>query len=196
MNYASLIISALALTVSVITFWLTRLKVGQIKMTRPTVIFFGPDGSGEKHKKIFIRTLLYSTSDKGQYVQNIYIKLKKGESSQNFNVWVYGDNNKSLVRGSGLFVNKNGVVFNHHFLMPKDATNYEFISGEYQLCVFVETINKKPIQLFEQELTITKEQEKDILGQNAGIYFDWTPNTQSYISHVDIKPKQDLPYVC
>ena len=106
MNEISIIISLTALTISVLTFWLTRMRKGKVKMTRPTVIFFGPDGGGEKHNKIFIRTLLYSSSDRGQYIQNMFVRLQRGESIQNFNVWVYDD--KGLVRGSGLFVNKSG----------------------------------------------------------------------------------------
>lgn len=75
MNNISLIISIVALAISGATFWLTRLKKGIVKMTRPTIIFFGPDGGGERHNKVFIRTLLYSTSDRGQYVQNMFIRL-------------------------------------------------------------------------------------------------------------------------
>ncbi|MHB9142215.1 MAG: hypothetical protein ACYC25_10095 [Paludibacter sp.] len=102
MDKISIIISLTALTISTLTFWLTRLKRGMVKMTRPTIIFFGPDGGGERHNKVFIRTLLYSTSDRGQYIQNMFIRLQRGETVQNFNVWVYDD--IGLVRGSGLFI--------------------------------------------------------------------------------------------
>jgi hypothetical protein len=37
-------------------------------MTQPTVIFFGPDGGrrgGRRHLKVFLRTLLYSTANRG-----------------------------------------------------------------------------------------------------------------------------------
>ncbi|MGZ4037515.1 MAG: hypothetical protein ACXVPQ_06780, partial [Bacteroidia bacterium] len=98
----SILISITALTISALTFWLTRIKKGTIKMTRPTIIFFGPDGPKKNPDKVFIRTLLYSTSDRGQYIQNMFISLQRGESSQNFNVWVYGE--KEFSRGSGLYV--------------------------------------------------------------------------------------------
>src|SRR5258708_1547487 len=134
MNYISIIISLTALAISALTFWITSIKKGTVKMTRPTIIFFGPDGGGQKHNKVFIRTLLYSTSDRGQYIQNMYIRLQRGESIQSFNVWVYDD--KGLVRGSGLFINKSGISSNHHFLLPKDGSNYPFLSGEYLLQVY------------------------------------------------------------
>ena len=190
MNNLSLIISIAALTISGATFWLTRLKKGIVKMTRPTIIFFGPDGGGERHNKIFIRTLLYSTSDRGQYLQNMFIRLQRGESVQNFNVWVY-DNNGSLVRGSGLFVNKSGVSCNHHFLLPKDGSGYPFLSGDYILQVFIETVDEIPRMIFEQKLHLTKQQQEQMTSKTAGTYFDWAPNTQNYFSHVDTKPKKD-----
>ena len=86
-----ILISIIALLVSLLTFWLTRFRKGTIKMTKPTVIFLGPDGPGKEHNKLFIRTLLYSTSDRGPYIENMYIKLSRGETIQNFNIWVYGD---------------------------------------------------------------------------------------------------------
>lgn len=189
MNYISIIISLTALTISGLTFWFTQLKKGIVKMTKPTIIFFGPDGGGEKHNKVFIRTLLYSTSDRGQYIQNMFIRLQRGESVQNFNVWVYDD--KGLVRGSGLFVSKSGIASNHHFLLPKDGETYSFLSGDYLLQVFIEPVNEKPKIIFEQKLQLTKEQSEEMKTRIAGTYFDWAPNTQTYFSHVDIRPKED-----
>ena len=159
-------------------------------MTRPTIIFFGPDGGGERHNKVFIRTLLYSTSDRGQYLQNMFIRLQRGETVQNFNVWVY-DNNGSLVRGSGLFINKSGVAYNHHFLLPKDGSDYSFLAGDYVLQVYVETVDENPKMLFEQRLQLTKQQQNEMNSKMAGTYFDWAPNTQNYFSHVDSTPKKN-----
>lgn len=188
MGYISLGISFLALSISGLTFWMTRIKRGVVRMTKPTVIFFGPDGTGQD-KKVFIRTLLYSTSEKGNYVQNMYVNLLKDNQIQIFNIWVYDD--KGLVRGSGLFINKSGIASNHHFLMPKDGSAYEFIAGEYTLQVFVETVGNRPKKLFEQKLILTKEQEEEINSKTAGLYFDWAPNTQSYFSHIDKRPNMD-----
>lgn len=177
----------MALLVSFWTFWLSKLRKGTIKMTRPTVIFFGPDGAGKEHKKVFIRTLLYSTADRGIYIQNMYIRLQRGESHQNFNVWVY-DNN-GLVRGSGLFVGKEGIACNHHFLLPRDGSRYEFVPGEYLLQVFVETVEKNPVKVFEQKLWVTEKQEEAMNFKKVGLYYDWAPNSQSYCAHVDTEPK-------
>jgi hypothetical protein len=103
MEVISILISVIALLVSLITLWLAQFQKGTIKMTRPTLIFFGFDASG-KELKIFIRTLLYSTSERGQYIENMYIKLSRGKMAQDFNIWAYGDH--KIIRGSGLFIGK------------------------------------------------------------------------------------------
>jgi hypothetical protein len=188
-NYTSIIISLFALAISSLTFWLTRIKKGVVKMTKPTVIFFGSDGGGEQQNKVFIRTLLYSSSERGQYIQNMFIRLHRGETIQNFNVWVYDD--KGLVRGSGLFINKSGIACNHHFLLPKDGSNYSFLAGEYLLEIYVETVDEKSKKIFEQKLNLTNIQQDEMELKKAGLYFDWAPNNQNYFSHIDISPKKD-----
>lgn len=189
MTVITLIVSIIALGISFLTFWLTRIKRGTLKMTRPTVIFFGPDGKGKDHQKVFIRTLLYSTSEQGKYIQNMFIRLHRGESVQNFNIWVY-DNN-GLVRGSGLFVNKIGVAFNHHFLLPSDGREYAFKAGTYCIEVFVETVGEEPKQIFKQLLTVSPDQYEKMSLSKTGIYFDWAPNTQSYLANPDIGLDKD-----
>ena len=189
MEYVTLTISIIALSISGLTFWLTKIRKGTVKMTKPTVIFFGPDGGGKGDNKVFIRTLLYSTSEKGHYIQNMFVRLQRGESVQNFNVWVYDDN--GLARGSGLFISKSGVACNHHFLLPKDGTSYDFLTGDYSIQIFVEGVEESPRKIFEQKLQLSKEQEEEIKNKKAGIYFDWAPNSQNYLSHIDYGPKKD-----
>lgn len=105
-GWISIGISLFALVVSVATAWVTWFRKGELRMTQPTVIFFGPDGSSRpgqrRHLKVFLRTLLYSTSRRGQTVESLHVNLQRGESRQNFSIWVYGD--ERLARGSGLFV--------------------------------------------------------------------------------------------
>ena len=87
---APIFISVTALAVSAITAWLTLLRRGTIRMAQPTLVFFGPDGPAGG-PKVFLRTLLYSPAKRGQIVENMFVKLRRGESVQNFNIWVYGD---------------------------------------------------------------------------------------------------------
>src|ERR1035438_2442579 len=98
------------LLVSVATLWLTLLRRGAVKMTLPTVIYFGPDGAPSPHPKVFLRSLLFCTSGRGRIIESMHIALSRNETHQNFSVWVYG--NDKLVRGSGLFVGETGVEAN------------------------------------------------------------------------------------
>ena len=107
-------------------------------MTRPTMIYFGPDGSAKAqtpHQKIYLRTLLYATGKRGHIVENMFVGLRRGETRQNFNIWVYGENN--LQRGSGLSVPENGIATNHHFMLPPDGTSFSSSVGAYVLELFV-----------------------------------------------------------
>lgn len=110
----SITISALALGISSLTAWLTLFRRGTVKMTQPTVIYFGPDAprSNSAPPKVFLRTLLFATSKRGRIIESMHVALSRNETHQNFSVWVYGD--ERLVRGSGLFVGEAGVAANHH----------------------------------------------------------------------------------
>ena len=162
-------------------------------MTQPTVVFFGPDGSrfDSQKNKVYLRTLLYSTSKKGQVIESLHIALHRNESKQNFNIWVYGEKG-DLKRGSGLFIPQEGVTYDHHFLLPEDGANFQFLSGSYSLVVFAKMVGNASLQqLSSVKLYISESQAEKLAEPNTGIYFDWGPDQQSYHSHIDIKPEQD-----
>ncbi len=187
----SIVISALALIISALTAWFSLFHRGTIRMTQPTIIFFGPDGASGP-PKLFLRTLLFSTARKGQIVENMYVKLHRGESVQNFNIWVYGDK-ESLARGSGLFVSREGIASNHHFLLPKDGTTYEFLPGKYVLKVFASLLGRRsPVLLFVQELNLAAEFTTELNQEKSGVYFDWGPDSRSYHLHLDRNPNKSI----
>src|SRR5215469_1720548 len=142
MSTLALVVSFLALAVSSLTAWLTFFRKGTIKMTRPTVIFFGPDATRDPGEtplpKVYLRTLLFATSKRGRVVESMHISLLRNETSQNFNIWVYGDG--KLTRGSGLFVSETGMSANHHFLTPKDGSGFQFKEGIYTLNVYAKLL--------------------------------------------------------
>ena len=184
-------ISVLALTVSAGTAWLTLFRRGRILMTQPTVIYFGPDGSRfdqeSRHQKIFFRTLLYSTGRRGHIVENMFASLRRGETRQNFNIWVYGDDD--LRRGSGLFVPEGGTATNHHFLPPPEAEAFQFSSGHYVLEVFATLVGSDRAQsLFVVHLDITEETATMLRKDKSGLYFDWGPDAQRYNHSVKSPP--------
>jgi hypothetical protein len=187
MEVASLVISVAALTVSVTTAWVTLLRRGNIRMTQPTLVFFGPDGpNGDP--KVFLRTLLYSTAKRGQIIENMFLKLRRHESVQTFNVWVYGDG--PLARGSGLFVGETGVACNHHFLLPKDGTDFRWLPGDHGVEVYASLVGgRRSLLLCSVRLTLTEQQATAMGGRRSGVFFDWGPDSANYHSHLDDRPK-------
>lgn len=185
--YIAIFISLAAFVVSSVTMWLTLLRKGTVCMTQPTVIFFGPDGGDKKSSKIFFRTLLFATSKKGRVIENLYVRLKRAESQQNFNIWVYGSS--ELNRGSGIFVGETGIATNHHFLLPTDVEAYEFKAGDYILEVYVHLVGDKETKLLhEVTLSISSQEASELKQSDKGIYFDWGPDSSRYHSHIDNRP--------
>ena len=198
-GWIPIVISLVALGVTVTSAWLTWFRKGALRMTQPTVIFFGPDGgsrsSGRKHLKVFLRTLLYSTAHRGQTIESLYVNLKRGETRQNFSIWVYGD--KQLARGSGLFVPAEGIACNHHFLLPEDGSNFKLVAGEYVLRLYAKKANNSTAkELTSVRLRISEEHASELQGDDAGIYFDWEPSQQAYLPLIEKRaPKLVPPFV-
>jgi hypothetical protein len=188
----SLAISTLALGVSATTAWLTLFRRGTVKMTQPTVIFFGPDmprSHGDTPlPKVYLRTLLFGTSKRGRVIESMHVALSRNEMHQNFNILVYGEREK-LVRGSGLFVGETGISANHHFLTPDDGKSFCFTEGHYKLEVFAHLLGDlKPKRLFSQELDISRDIATALQERSAGLYFDWGPDSSRYLPHVEKRP--------
>jgi hypothetical protein len=122
----------------------------------------------------------------------MHVALSRNETHQNFNIWVYGE--ERLVRGSGLFVGETGVEANHHFLTPRDANSFRFAEGQYRLDVFAHLLGeRRQTRLFSQTLEITRELAAALAEPNAGLYFDWGPDSSRYLPHVDTRPPSPDP---
>jgi hypothetical protein len=189
-------ISILALAVSSVTAWLTFFRRGTVKMTQPTVIYFGPDkprrDADNPPPKVFLRTLLFSTSKRGRIIQSMHVALARNEAHQNFNIWVYGDDR--LVRGSGLFVGETGISANHHFLTPKDGGQFRFIAGQYRMDVFAHLLaDKTTTLLFSQLLEVSREQAVALQARGTGLYFDRGPDALRYLPHIEARPAVSDP---
>ncbi len=196
-DQVALVFSALALGISAATAWLTLFRRGTVKMTQPTLIFFGPDvprsSDDAPLPKVYLRTLLFSTSKRGRIIENMYVALSRNEAHQNFSIWVYGER-EHLVRGSGLFVGETGVATNHHFLAPNDGGSFKFIAGHYRLDVFAHLLgDQKRRLLFSQNLEITRETAGMLEEPGTGLYFDWGPDASRYLCHVDKRPPPPDP---
>ena len=184
-------LSIVAIGISAVTAWLTLLRGGRLCMTRPTMVFLGPDGGGGNKKKVFLRTLLYSTSHQGQVVESIYVNVQRGETRQNFSFWAYRDETGGIVRGSGLFVGQHGVSLDHHFLLPDDSGDFRFSPGRYVIRVFAKRVaDKMPHLLYEFALDVSESKAKGLEAEGAGIFFDWGPEQQMYYSRVEVRGEE------
>lgn len=160
-------------------------------MTQPTTIYFGADASDSPSPKVYLRTLLYSTAKRGQIIESMFVRLRRGESAQTFNIWVYGED--SLARGSGLYVGENGVTCNHHFLLPADGTKFDFLLGEYKVEVYASLVGvKQPLLLYVTGLTVTEQTAKQLQERENSVYFDWGPDSGRYHAHVRKHPNPKL----
>lgn len=193
-DWISLGFSCLAFVVSGLTAWLTFFRRGALRMTQPTVVYFGPDGGAEKEarNKVYLRTLLYSTSRRGQMIESMHVNLQRAETRQNFSVWVYGE--ERLVRGSGLFVGPDGVTCNHHFLLPRDGADFKFVAGEYVVRVNAKRVgDRHSYELAVVRLLVSEAHAAELQKDEAGIYFDWGADLQKYHPSIKIHTKPPLP---
>jgi hypothetical protein len=183
----SLIISGLALAVSITTAWLTLFRRANLRMTRPVLVGFLYDlPAGDP--KIFFRAMLFATGKRGHVIESLLLKVRRGETTQTFNFWMYGET-KALMIGSGLRVGEDGVAFNHHFLTPKDSNAFAFQPGEYVIEIYARTVLRSDaILLSTVRLTLTPEDARALADNRAGALFTWGPDSQSYHAHVDTAP--------
>lgn len=189
----SITLSGAALIVSATTAWLTLFRRGTVQMTRPRLVFFGwettPYGP---QPKIFLRTLLFSTGKRGRLVQNLYLRVKRGNSEGLFGSWAYGERGE-LVPGSGLFVSQDGVAYNHHFLPQNDPNTphaqFGFLPAPYTVEVYADILGrKKPLNLFTISMVLSEEACSRMHVDGVGVLFDWHPDRSEYIAEVDVKP--------
>lgn len=182
----SIVLAGLSLLLSVATAWATLWRSGRLKMARPPTIYFGPDGSRPQHPKIFLRGLLYTTARRGRVIETMFARVRRGESSQTFNIWVHGERDK-LRRGSGLFVGSEGVACDHHFLLPADGTRFQFLAGEYSVEVHAQPVGAtKAIKLADVRVEVTEDQCRELSSNtDVGLYFDWGPDARRYVAHLD-----------
>jgi hypothetical protein len=188
----SLVVALVALSISATTLWLTLLRRGTSKMTLPTVVYFGADGGDEPNIKVYLRALLYSTAKRGWIIEGMYVRVRRGETSQNFNIWVLGE--EKLARGSGLFIGEVGVTTNHHFLLPADGTDFKFLPGSYVINVYATCVGDATPKLLRTiGLELSNEHSTAIRTIENGIYFDWGPDSRTYHAHVRRRPQGKPP---
>ncbi|HVZ17661.1 MAG TPA: hypothetical protein VG897_11120 [Terriglobales bacterium] len=179
----SAVVSVLSLGISATTMYFAWLRRGRLAMTKPALVFFGYDTVPKPIPKIFLRTLLYSTSARGKMIESMYAKLNRGSSEQVFSFWGCGETN-DISPGSGLYVGQSGVTMNHHFVLSVHHADYEFAPGRYTIHVFAKLAGADtPIELAQFDVALNEELAGALASRN-GVLFELDPDTQSYRGHV------------
>lgn len=183
-------ISVLSLGVATTTMYFAWLRRGRLTMTKPTLVFFGYDAVPRIIPKIFLRTLLYSTSPQGKMIETMYAKLIRAEAAQVFGFWGYGPT-RELTAGGGLFVGQTGVSAYHHFVLSVHHPGYEFVAGDYTIQIFARQAGRaEEILLSEIKLTLDRE-HAEALAERIGIIFELEPDTQTYLGHARKRPSAE-----
>lgn len=195
MEAVSLAVAVVSLGVSALTAWLTMGRRGRLRLAQPATVYFGPDGNRERHPKVFIRGLLYATASRGMVIEGMFVRLRRGDSTQTFPIWVHGEKAGDIARGAGLSVPQVGTALHHHFLLPSDGTTYSFLPGTYTLEIFAVIVGRRtPELLASLDLPVNDEQAKRLREDNTcGLYFDWGPDTRRYHGHIKdarLKPEE------
>jgi hypothetical protein len=181
MTVIPLIISVVSLILSVTVTWLTVLRRGNLGMTQPMLIGFLHEA---EQPKIFFRAMLYATGKRGHIIEALYVKIGRGESTQTFNFWMYGETN-DLKIGSGLRVGEDGVSFNHHFLPPKGESSFAFLAGEYTIESFARILNRRaPVRLSTVIVSLSAELATALLDREIGVLFTWSPDSLGYHANI------------
>ncbi len=186
-----IILSTLALTLSVVTAWLTLFRRGRVRMTRPTMLTLTHDfveGKG-RVPKIVARALLYCTADRGAVVESMYAVIRQGEHSQSLGFWGYAEHTQVL-RGGGLFVGREGVAVYHHFV-SLDNTPFQLTAGDATIEIFATVLgSKSPHKLSTATVTLTEDVANLLNSKFGDAMFNLDPQSAGYRGeHRETVPK-------
>lgn len=137
--------------------------------------------------KVFLRTLLFSTSVRGQIVESMHVNVQRGETRQNFSIWVYGERQR-IACGAGRRRLQSSLLATGRWRVLR--------SRAWSVChqCFCETRSgSQPRRLQDVRVSISEIQADQLRGPTCGVYFDWGPDQQAYHSHIEDRPPKALP---
>jgi hypothetical protein len=181
----TLLISILALIVSIATAWLTLFRRGTLRMTRPVFVGFVWDTPGGE-PKIFLRAMLYATGKSGYIIESLYLKIRCADTEHVFSFWTLKQDSRMTI-GSGIRVGDEGIAADFHFLPPRDEHTFRFLAGDYDIEVYATVVSAtSPSLLSRVRLTVSEEQAAAMRpNMMNGVFFNWQPEQHSYHSYID-----------
>ncbi|MBS1994119.1 MAG: hypothetical protein JSS83_26595 [Cyanobacteria bacterium SZAS LIN-3] len=181
-SMAILGVSTMAFVLSVFTAWFGMFHRGRLCMIRPSAIVLMHDR--ENRPRLFVRSLLYSTGNRGRVIRSLYLTLRRGETVQTFSIFD-GGLHHTLKDGAGLIVFPSGAYLSHIF-KTNESTSFEFWSGAYKIEILAEVVDlDAPVHLFETNLIITKSQASALQENGTSLFFEWGPGFYTYHSYIN-----------
>jgi hypothetical protein len=171
-------ISLVSLGVASATMYFAWLRRGRLRMTRPSVVAFAFEG---RAPKIILRTMLYSTAQRGKMIESMHVKLCRDSSEDEFSFWGYGEA-KELVPG-GLYVGQTGVAAYHHFI--RSRPEYPFVDGDYIIKIFARQPSDREPRLLSEVPVRINGAEMGALGNLNAVRYELQPDGQTYRGHVN-----------
>lgn len=162
-------------------------------MSQPTQIFLGGDGADfSGPTKLKLHFVLWATARNPRIIETMFVRVKSGETSHSFPVWVTGSHSK-LSRAFGLVVTPDGVGTEHHFLLASDDSVFPFKEGPLKIEVLARIVGSSAAEKLGQfEVELTGEHIAALTNQNTGVYFDWGGERQEYRGKVLSKSDVNL----
>jgi hypothetical protein len=191
----AILLSVASFLLSLYILWITQLRRGRLQMTQPTMIFMGREGRNGREgqplwPKIYLRTLLFCTADRGCIVENMHLVVHNEYGAYLFDFWAYGE--PTIAKGSGLFVPRNGVALHHHFVLNRQTENFIFTGGDYRIEVFAKIIGQRDLtRLKEIKVALIGEQSPMMIQvMDAGVFFEWDAATEDYVGRLERRPRE------
>ncbi|MHB1103183.1 MAG: hypothetical protein ACYC0C_10510 [Devosia sp.] len=178
----TIIVSFAALGLSGWQFWRTELRRGQPVLSRPTMFFFGWDARvSDDTPKVMFRAAMFSTAATGFVLENMYLKVQNATNNWVLPFWGY-DDGSGMVRGSGVYIGRDGHVANHHFNPLSEESDFYYDVGAYTIEVWVRRHGDKVdtlIGTYEFDLDDGL-LAADLVDHQAGILWSWDPVGRFY----------------
>jgi len=133
--------------------------------------------------------MLYSSSARGNVVESLYVRLRRDGWEQTFSFWACGERDH-LASGCGLYVDREGVSCNHHFLVPREEKGRtEFVAGEYELSVYATFVGQsRERSLSTLRLTLSEGHARHLASAGSDyVGFIWGPASAHYTASLHTK---------
>lgn len=185
LSIITVLMSAASFVLSGYALWVAQFNHGRLKMTQPTLLCLKRELTAPI-PKIFLRTLLFTTGNKGTVIQNMFLRVHHPGGTYTFDFWGHTEGGK-LTLGSGLFVGPTGVACDHHFSPRSDSTDFLFLDGRYRVEVFAADIRRsKPEPLMELTFTVDGQQAAELVQiTDTALYLLWNADSCAYEGRVE-----------